>query len=208
MCPSAPVAVRIGTLSINPGKLNVHLKYLDFSGVLVYHIARKQGCTMSVYVGDKLVSGSSKTPVGIVSPFAGTTPPEGWLICDGSAISRVDYADLFAVIGTTYGAGDGSTTFNIPGLYSRVPMMKGSSAIGSLYDGELPKITGNTKYGAYSGPSGAFYGGSGAYGAHPLDERQEAVMLYFDASRSSSAYKRNDNMVLPRSITMNLCIKY
>lgn len=52
---------------------------------------------------------------GIVTPFAGTTPPAGWLKCDGSAISRTTYAALFNVIGTKYGAGDGSTTFNLPG---------------------------------------------------------------------------------------------
>lgn len=53
-------------------------------------------------------------PAGVVTAFAGTTPPTGWLKCDGSAISRERYAALFAVIGTTYGAGDGSTTFNLP----------------------------------------------------------------------------------------------
>ena len=52
--------------------------------------------------------------VGTVQAFAGTTPPDGWLFCDGAAISRTTYADLFAAIGTTYGAGDGSTTFNLP----------------------------------------------------------------------------------------------
>lgn len=51
---------------------------------------------------------------GIVAPFAGTTAPAGWLKCDGSAVSRTTYADLFAVIGTTFGSGDGSTTFNLP----------------------------------------------------------------------------------------------
>lgn len=51
---------------------------------------------------------------GMVSPYAGSVAPAGWLICDGSAISRTTYSALFAVIGTTYGAGDGSTTFNIP----------------------------------------------------------------------------------------------
>ena len=56
----------------------------------------------------------SKGVVGMVSPYAGTTAPEGWLICDGSAISRTTYSDLFSVIGTIYGAGDGSTTFNLP----------------------------------------------------------------------------------------------
>ena len=51
---------------------------------------------------------------GFIAPFAGSTAPDGWLVCDGSAISRTRYADLFAVIGTTYGSGDGNTTFNLP----------------------------------------------------------------------------------------------
>lgn len=57
---------------------------------------------------------------GIVIPFAGTTAPQGWMLCDGSAVSRTTYAALFAVIGTTYGEGDGETTFNIPDLSGRV----------------------------------------------------------------------------------------
>lgn len=52
--------------------------------------------------------------------WAGATAPDEWLICDGSAISRTTYADLFAILGTTYGAGDGSTTFNIPDLRGSV----------------------------------------------------------------------------------------
>jgi microcystin-dependent protein len=51
---------------------------------------------------------------GFIAQFAGSTAPAGWLICDGSAVSRTTYAKLFAVIGTTYGEGDGNTTFNIP----------------------------------------------------------------------------------------------
>ena len=65
---------------------------------------------------------NTNTPVGSISLFAGTTAPTGWLICDGSAVSRTTYADLFNVIGTTYGTGDGSTTFNIPNLKGRVPV--------------------------------------------------------------------------------------
>jgi len=60
--------------------------------------------------------GSIWVPVGVIQAFAGSTSPSGWLECDGSAISRTTYADLFAVIGTTFGAGDGSTTFNLPDL--------------------------------------------------------------------------------------------
>lgn len=57
---------------------------------------------------------------GFIQMYAGDTAPTGWLMCDGSAVSRVNYSDLFAVIGTTYGSGDGSTTFNLPDLRGRV----------------------------------------------------------------------------------------
>ena len=53
-------------------------------------------------------------PAGMVMDYAGNTVPSGWLLCDGSAISRTTYARLFAAIGTTWGSGDGSTTFNLP----------------------------------------------------------------------------------------------
>ena len=53
-------------------------------------------------------------PVGSIIPYAGTTIPAGYLLCDGSAISRTTYSALFASIGTTYGAGDGNSTFNLP----------------------------------------------------------------------------------------------
>ena len=58
--------------------------------------------------------------VGEIYMFAGITPPAGFLICDGSSISRSIYSDLFDVIGVSYGHGDGSTTFNIPELQGRV----------------------------------------------------------------------------------------
>jgi microcystin-dependent protein len=61
-------------------------------------------------------------PSGSVTAFAGAAAPSGWLMCNGSAVSRTTYADLFAVIGTTYGVGDNSTTFNLPNLNGRVPV--------------------------------------------------------------------------------------
>jgi microcystin-dependent protein len=76
-----------------------------------------------------------RVPAGCVMPFAGTTPPDGWLLCYGQAVSRTGYSDLFAAIGTTYGAGDGSTTFNLPDLRGRVAAGKddmGGSAAGRL----------------------------------------------------------------------------
>lgn len=60
------------------------------------------------------------TPAGTILPFGGTAAPTGFLLCDGSAVSRTTYATLFAVIGTTYGSGDGSTTFNLPQLENLV----------------------------------------------------------------------------------------
>jgi microcystin-dependent protein len=58
-------------------------------------------------------------PVGSLLPYAGASAPAGYLLCDGGPVSRTTYADLFAVCGTTYGAGDGSTTFNLPDCRSR-----------------------------------------------------------------------------------------
>jgi microcystin-dependent protein len=62
---------------------------------------------------------SDGVPAGTIVAFAGATAPPGWLLCDGSAVSRAMYASLFAAIATTYGAGDGSTTFNLPDLRGR-----------------------------------------------------------------------------------------
>ena len=67
-------------------------------------------------------------PVGTISPYAGTSAPANWLLCDGSAVSRATYAALFAVTGTAYGVGDGSTTFNVPDLRGRIVVGSGTGA--------------------------------------------------------------------------------
>jgi microcystin-dependent protein len=66
---------------------------------------------------------------GIMYDYAGTSVPSGFLACDGSAVSRATYATLFAAIGTTWGAGDGSTTFNVPDSRRRVTIGAGGAAI-------------------------------------------------------------------------------
>ena len=63
----------------------------------------------------------NRSEVGAIKPWTKTTAPDGYLLCDGSAVSRTTYADLFGVISTTYGAGDGSTTFNVPQLQGKMP---------------------------------------------------------------------------------------
>lgn len=74
------------------------------------------------------VHGGSGVSVGTITEYAGAFPPDGWVICDGRTLSRTVYAELFNEIGTTWGAGDGSTTFNIPDLRNKF-----SVGTGDLY---------------------------------------------------------------------------
>lgn len=66
-------------------------------------------------------------PIGSITLYASDVVPENWLLCDGSAVSRTEYAALFNIIGTTYGSGDGSTTFNLPDLRGKVAVGKDST---------------------------------------------------------------------------------
>jgi len=111
-------------------------------------------------------------PAGFVFPFAGTSIPDGFLLCDGSAVSRAAYSKLFAAIGTAYGVGNGSTTFNLPDLVGY--FIKGGTpdgvknadttkpnglTVGSTTPGATgsttPGATGSTTPGATGGPSAA-----------------------------------------------------
>lgn len=75
-------------------------------------------------------------PIGLVQLWPKSTAPNSsWLVCDGSAISRTTYGDLYTAIGVTYGEGDGSTTFNLPDFRARVPVGYNSSAIDDNSDG-------------------------------------------------------------------------
>lgn len=76
-------------------------------------------------IDDAWVNFNGYVPHGIIFPYGGSSAPTGFLECDGSAVSREDYADLFTAISTTYGTGDGSTTFNVPDLRGRCPIGEG-----------------------------------------------------------------------------------
>jgi microcystin-dependent protein len=65
---------------------------------------------------------AASVPPGAITSFAGITAPTGWLMCNGVAVSRTTYADLFTTIGTLYGQGNGSSTFNLPNLLGRIPV--------------------------------------------------------------------------------------
>jgi hypothetical protein len=94
-------------------------------------------------------------PAGTLSMFAGSSPPTGWLVANGSLVSRTTYASLFAAIGTTWGAGDGSTTFALPDARNRYPRGSGSSAVGA-YLGQSTQQHGHRTSMGFDG--GAFFG--------------------------------------------------
>jgi microcystin-dependent protein len=83
-------------------------------------------------------------PIGCILDYAGSTPPSGWLIADGRLISRTTYAALFAVLGTAFGAGDGSTTFALPNLVGRTGIGPGSMT-------DRAGFTYNFTFGTYDG---------------------------------------------------------
>lgn len=95
-------------------------------------ISYSSGVTSSIQAQLNALAALGSVPTGAISDFAGTAPPSGWLVCDGSAISRSTYSALFSAIGITWGSGDGSTTFNIPALSRRASVGSGGSGTGVL----------------------------------------------------------------------------
>lgn len=85
---------------------------------------------------DSMQSGGFVT--GDLKPTAATSAPPGWLLCQGQLLDRTTYADLFAVIGTAYGVGDGSTTFGLPDLQGRVPV--GADSAGAHMPNQHPVL--------------------------------------------------------------------
>jgi tail collar domain len=78
-------------------------------------IARLKRLWLTEHNSDGTHTSANTVPVGAVMLWPISTAPAGWLVCNGAAVSRTTYVDLFNVVGITFGAGDGSTTFNIPG---------------------------------------------------------------------------------------------
>jgi len=77
---------------------------------------------------DGVHTAAALNPAGAMVMFGGASAPTGWLLCDGAAVSRTTYAILFAAIGTTWGVGNGSTTFNVPDLRGRAPIGSGTGS--------------------------------------------------------------------------------
>jgi microcystin-dependent protein len=157
-------------------------------------------------------------PTGSVVMFAGSAAPTGWLLCDGSAVSRTTYAALFAAIGTTYGTGDGSTTFNLPDLRGRTPVGAGagpgltSRALGAKFGEESHTQTAaevgvhsHLVGGAGGGPGLAVVGGGTddptRYG-FPDDTRSSAVVMVAKDNSGGTPFN-----VMQPSIVINFLIK-
>lgn len=154
-------------------------------------------------------------PTGSIIAFAGNTLPDGYLLCDGSKVSRTTYKKLFDVIGTTYGAGDGSTTFTLPNLIDR--FIEGSSAAGDYREAGLPNITGSfdirrwndgTMAHNSTGAMRIIYEiGDNAYAANKTDTMFREDRINFDASHSNNIYG-NATTVQPPAVTVHYIIKY
>jgi microcystin-dependent protein len=97
----------------------------------------------NISAGERIFqAGNLLMPVGSLLPYAGSTTPGGYLLCDGSNVSRTTYSDLFSVISTTYGVGDGSTTFTLPNLTGRVILgTSGSFPLGTQGGSETVALT-------------------------------------------------------------------
>lgn len=109
-----------------------------------------------------ITASGGSTPAGAVMPYAGSTEPSGWLFCYGQAVSRATYADLFTAISTTYGVGDGSTTFNLPDLRGRV--VAGQDDMGGVSANRLTNQT--------NGIEGDTLGATGGAETHTLTDAQ------------------------------------
>lgn len=106
------------------------------------------------------------TPVGGLMMFGAATAPSGWLLCNGNAISRATYAALFLIISTTYGAGDGATTFNLPDLRQRFPLGKATSGTGVTLGSTGGTVDHTHTGGTVSGSTGSTAPGTDSQGGH------------------------------------------
>lgn len=142
-------------------------------------------------IADSGVSPTVLMPTAAVLPYAGSSAPTGWLLCYGQAVSRTTYSALFAAIGTTYGAGDGSTTFNLPDMRGRVAAgvdNMGGTAANRLGSGNTGGVTGSATLGAAGGEqSHTTTTAEMPVHAHGVSDPGHAHTLKRDISQGSAA---------------------
>ena len=157
---------------------------------------------------------SSSVPTGAICFFATTAIPPGWLLCNGSNVSRTEYAALFAAIGTKFGAGDGKTTFTLPNLDDRfIEGTTDTAKVGQYLEAGLPNITGSFATGNHElgirTVTGAFSGmnnGNGTGNVGAAENRNPYNGAEFSATKSNSLYGKSST-VQPLAILLVPCIK-
>lgn len=103
-----------------------------------YKFILKTSAGTTLWTIDNFYGGMNSVMTGEIRMYGGATAPTGWLLCDGGAISRTTYSDLFTVISTTFGVGDGALTFNVPDMRGRVPIGVGTGIGGGTAGTGLP----------------------------------------------------------------------
>lgn len=150
----------------------------------------------------------ASVPTGMILPFLGTSVPEGFLLCNGSNVSRTTYANLFSVIGTRCGAGDGSTTFTLPNLHRRfAEYTTTTSEVGKTVEAGLPNITGKPALQGANSFEGAFYKSTSTSNSNVCGDWSGAYGIVFDATRSNSIFGKSSG-VQPNSLRLLPCIKF
>lgn len=163
-----------------------------------------------LYNGEEIQGSLYSVPIGTILSYSATTPPVGFLVCDGSEVSKSTYADLFEVIGNTYGTATDTSKFKLPDLRDR--FVQGANGnLGTSKDAGLPNITGSfTSYDyVYGNAKESFTRAisnkdSGSNIVNPTDAPY--VMYNFDASNSNSIYGNSDT-VQPPSVCLTFIIK-
>lgn len=140
---------------------------------------------------------SSKPKAGFIYPLASSIVPDGFLLCDGAEYSRTEFPELFAAIGTIYGNGDGSTTFNVPNLQTRVPVgagegyglgTTGGEAEHTLITKEMPKHRHTLNNITWGGSQPSNYGSSGYLLAYQSPSEYPVNDDYFNTTGGSQPH--------------------
>ena len=149
-------------------------------------------------------------PAGEFVICAGTTLPPRTLLCNGAAVSRTTYSRLFTAIGTKYGSGDGSTTFNLPNVDGRVLQgTSDTSKVGSYLEAQLPNIIGKVRINEafLTENRDAFYIEEQNYtNSGSTTEQRTSVGLVLDASTYSSVY--SGTVLQPKALSALICIRF
>lgn len=199
-----------------------HISVVPGSGLAVDADGRLTAAPLISYVDNLFGGNMADAFPGDIKIYAGTDVPVGFLLCDGSAVSRTTYSNLFLVIGTRYGSGDGSTTFNLPNLIDR--FVQGSTTAGTVKDAGLPNITGwfqfttgnkNGYWDKLASQSGGVFqskNDSNAVTAHlssvsKSDAGTVDCSVDFNASRANQLYGASMT-VQPPAVTMRYVIKF